>query len=242
MTQHDVKQCCHHDDDTVDLTLCNRCVSDDNSVSWNSQCSDVDSLNFNVNSSESTQNYILECGNTEPELIHENTQDSDLVCSHTEPELIHNDIPESLPKPGLKPAIKSEETLMKTRNQRRWPRRRVTFSENIALISLADAEDSEAVDYMAYVTSTLVNRQHQSTSQGDVGACTVAPPSVDPQVVVAGVKTGSSDDAMAESVDWNASDKVQCMLCRKRLVDMTEVYCPDCQHYMSRFMPLISQC
>ncbi|KAI0231185.1 hypothetical protein LSAT2_018448 [Lamellibrachia satsuma] len=162
--------------------------------------------------------------------------------NHTEPELIHNDIPESLPKPGLKPAIKSEETLMKTRNQRRWPRRRVTFSENIALISLADAEDSEAVDYMAYVTSTLVNRQHQSTSQGDVGACTVAPPSVEPQVVVAGVRTGSSDDAMAESVDWNASDKVQCMLCRKRLVDMTEVYCPDCQHYMSRFMPLISQC
>jgi len=146
---------------------------------------------------------------------------------------------ESLSKPGLKPAIKLEEVLLKTVIQRRRPRRRVTFSENIALISLADnEEESEVVDYMAYIASTLSKRQHQDDSD----VCTAVPLSVKPPTVVAGVRYGSSDDAKAESVDRNASDKVQCMLCRKRQVDMTVVYCLDCKLYMSRFRPLISQC
>jgi len=91
---------------------------------------------------------------------------------------------------------------------------------------------------MAYIASTLSKRQHQD----DTDVCTAVPLSVKPPTVVAGVRYGSSDDAKAESVDRNASDKVQCMLCRKRQVDMTVVYCLDCKLYMSRFRPLISQC
>lgn len=236
-TRRGVTQCCHRDEDT--LTPCSRCIVDDSNVSWSSQGSKLDRLNFNVNSqgSGSTQDFGLE--NAEPELINENTQDSDLVCGHAKPKMVHNESPESLPKPGLKPAIKLEEALLKTGNQRRRPRRRVTFSENIALISLADNEEEcEDVDYMVYVASTLAKRQHQ----GDSDVCTMAPPSVNPPAVIAGVRTGSSDDPNAESVDRNTSDKVQCMLCRKQLVDMTEVYCLDCKLYMSRFRPLISQC
>ena len=215
--QRHVAQCSHFDNDTHRLTSGYASVPDDGSASLSSQCSEVDSFSTNSQGSEQSLDYDPGCGHAEPQHA---------LNSHTEP--THGECLEPLPKRGLKPAIKSEEVLLKTRNQRRTPRRRVTFSESIALISLAVDNECEDVDYMSYVTSTLTQ---QLISQGSIA---------DTTSVTAGLKTGSSDDG--ESVDRNASDKVECTLCRKQLVDVADVYCLDCQHYMSRFTPLISQC
>ena len=239
-----VAQCSRDDNDAHGLTSDYGCVPDDGSASLSSQCSEGDSFSTNSQGSEQSLDYDPGCSRLEPQHP---------LSSHTE--LIHDEPPS---KPGLKPAIKSEEALLKTRTQCRTARRRVTFSDSIALISLAVDDECEDVNYMSYVASTLVTQPSyvastlvtqpsyvastlvtqpsyvastlvtQPTSQGPVADTTVR------------LNTGSSDGA--ESVDRNASDKVECTLCRKRLVDVADMYCPDCQHYMSRFTPLISRC
>ena len=217
-----VAQCSRDDNDAHGLTSDYGCVPDDGSASLSSQCSEGDSFSTNSQGSEQSLDYDPGCSRLEPQHP---------LSSHTE--LIHDEPPS---KPGLKPAIKSEEALLKTRTQRSTARRRVTFSDSIALISLAVDDECEDVNYMSYVASTLATQPSyvastlvtQPTSQGPVADTTVR------------LNTGSSDGA--ESVDRNASDKVECTLCRKRLVDVADMYCPDCQHYMSRFTPLISRC
>ena len=130
------------------------------------------------------------------------------------------------------------------------PRKNVTFSDKVALVSTAPHEPAadEPHDYIAYVQA-LLKRSPGKRSADDVTHVRSATPTAD-----ALGKTGydsdfdeQTDDSSGDDVTSPAGvaagasdDRVQCNLCRKRLIDASQVFCENCSHYMSQFEPATS--
>lgn len=125
--------------------------------------------------------------------------------------------------------------LVKKKRKNHRPRKSVTFSDNVALISAVD-ETHDHTDYMAYVTELLGQTKKAVNPTTSVHATQKTPAAVP---VVAVAKTGYDSDFDENTSDSCTSDemqtdKVQCNLCRKKLIEATEMYCPDCNYYMAK--------
>jgi len=112
--------------------------------------------------------------------------------------------------------------LVKKKRKNHRPRKSVTFSDNVALIAAVD-ETHDHTDYMAYVTE-LLGQTKKATKQK--------------AVLPTPAKTGYDSDFDENTSDSCTSDemqmdKVQCNLCRKKLIEATEMYCHDCNYYMT---------
>lgn len=140
------------------------------------------------------------------------------------------------------------------------PRKSVTFNENIMLIAKAEeieAETRKEPDYMAYVQDLLKRspgkshpqKNSSSTSPTDstkdviVNPVMTALPSGKNDIPDQGGKTGYDSDFDEDTSDSCTSDeitntdRVQCNLCRKKLISPGDMYCGDCSAYMAQFQP-----
>ena len=135
----------------------------------------------------------------------------------------------------------------KTHNARK---KNVTFSDKVALVSTAPAEVATDApqDYMAYVQALLKRSPGKRSCDSDVTRR--ATPTLDAPVSKSNndsdfdeeTDDSSSDDVTraggdAVAMTGASDDRVQCNLCRKRLIDATQVFCDNCSHYMSQFEP-----
>lgn len=117
------------------------------------------------------------------------------------------------------------------KNKKYKPRKSVTFSDNILLIAKADeVVQTEEPDYMKYVQQLLKRSPGKQK-----------PPVVAAPAKVEDSKTGydsdfdeDTDDSCSNTED---SDKIQCNLCRKRFIDVGQMYCVDCSAYMAQLQP-----
>ena len=143
-----------------------------------------------------------------------------------------------LPSSNLTPA-KSALAKRKRKKGHRPPKR-VTFCENIALIVEKDDVSSE-IDYVAYVSQILtkktpppvVSSKPCSSSTEDC----LPPVMVEPKC-----STGYDSDFDEDTSDSDTeptgqadSERVRCSLCRKKLIEVSSIYCEDCSYYMAKF-------
>ena len=153
---------------------------------------------------------------------------------------------------GHRSIMPAKPALVKKKRHHR-PRKNVHFSEQVALISATEEETTqpaEHTDYMKYVSDLLSNskKAKQKASQ-QVGSkeSTLISRAQTPLSVVdkdPNAKTGYDSDFDENTSDSCTSDevpatdsKVRCNLCRKKLIEVTQMYCSDCTYYMSQFQP-----
>ena len=165
---------------------------------------------------------------------------------------------------GRTPETKS--VLVKRKKQRpphSKARKNVTFSENVVLVSTAPEQvAAPEPDYIAYVQA-LLKRSPGKRSAEPEDASSNAAASSSPSTplphrsatpvaaVDHGGKSGYDSDFDEETDDSCASDdvaandagggdKVRCNLCRKKLIEVTQMFCQDCSYYMAQFPPAVS--
>ncbi len=154
------------------------------------------------------------------------------------------------PKPVLKKKSGKKSSSKKMKKS-------VTFSDSISLI--AEKEDlnlqqqQPEIDYMAYVQNLLAHKKRgvliKATSNPDL----TKPKFADPKEAEA-LRNGYDSDFDEDTSDSENSvenneasggsksgggggSAVRCNLCRKRVIDVNELYCTDCKFYMSKFQP-----
>lgn len=156
--------------------------------------------------------------------------------------------------------------LCKKKKKGRKPRKSVTFSDNVALISSNEDKPVE-IDYVKYVTQTLKVSQHQKNSprREDISS----EPSMDYDAMsltaqsegessrsstdLSGsrssgqghgydsdleVNSCSEDEDSDVEVPTDIVNKMRCGLCRKKWVVREQQYCLACGAYMAQFQPL----
>ena len=154
---------------------------------------------------------LTECGNEHPQGTHSKT--NSVQC--------------------LRPRTKSESSLqtrksalVKVKDKNR-PGKSVTFTENICLIGAMDDEPVEDIDYIALVEKLSKNKTK------------VIPSPVPQRAKFATGYDSDCDSSEAEDTD-NDPNAVRCSLCRKKSINLNEIYCQDCSAYMSKFQPKVS--
>ena len=126
----------------------------------------------------------------------------------------------------------SKSALVKKRRHK--PCKSVTFSDNVMLIARAqdNEEMPEEPNYIEYVQRLLKRSPIKSGEQASQA----------PTCKQEG-KTGYDSDFDEDTTDSctsdevSATDKVQCNLCRKKLIEASFIYCTDCSAYMAKFQP-----
>ena len=210
-------------------------------------------LNAECSHDDSYQNSCTSCSDSSHDFPHKNCNrlrnfapadfpdaDTSSVTSHqfTIPSLVKKP---KTPKPVLK---------KKSGKKSRKMKKSVTFSDSISLI--AEKEDIEQqqqpeMDYMAYVQNLLAHKKKgvmtKATSNPDLSR----PKYEDPKEAEA-LRNGydsdfdedtSDSENSVENSDPNnrGNNHVRCNLCRKRVIDVNDLYCTDCKFYMSKFQP-----
>ena len=143
-----------------------------------------------------------------------------------------------------KPALKKSNAKKKHRKLAKS----VTFSDSISLIcekQEAEGEGPPEIDYVAYVQNLLAHK-----NKGCLTKAASNPELAQPKFANAGeAERGNGYDSDFDedtsdseiSVDQNSVNNhlknVRCNLCRKHNIEMNELYCTDCQYYMSQFQP-----
>ena len=155
-------------------------------------------------------------------------------------------IPPMVEKPKTpKPVLKK-----KSGKKSRKMKKSVTFSDSISLI--AEKEDFEQeqppeIDYMAYVQNLLAHKKKGVMTKATSNPDLTRPKYEDPKEAEA-LRNGydsdfdedtSDSENSVENNDPKAADSshVRCNLCRKRVIDVNDLYCTDCKFYMSKFQP-----
>ena len=133
-------------------------------------------------------------------------------------------------------------------------RKSVSFSDNIALIACIEDTEPDEIDYMAYVEALEKRQAPMATkeTQDDLALLKIGQgheviedsnhiSQTDLSSTDVNAKTGYDSDFDEDTSDsaseTDTSDVNLCNLCQKRVIDSPEVYCSDCQFYMSRFQP-----
>jgi hypothetical protein len=167
---------------------------------------------------------------------------------HSHPRPDHNS---QEPNQPPTPAEKDPKSVLSKRKKghkkkKHRPRKSVTFSDNIILIGTKEEAPPE-IDYIAYVNKLQGNIKRHSTSSSSVtsdlmdeSASTISSNSGSSEVN--DCRTGYDSDYDEETDDSGLSDddsedKIKCNLCRKKYIEMTELYCEACKFYMSQFQP-----
>ena len=155
-------------------------------------------------------------------------------------------IPPMVEKPKTpKPVLKKKGG----KKSRKALKKSVTFSDSISLI--AEKEDIEEppqeVDYMAYVQNLLAHKKKGSMTKATSNPDLTRPKYEDPKEALAlrngydsdfDEDTSDSENSVENSDPNNGnSSHVRCNLCRKRVIDVNDLYCTDCKFYMSKFQP-----
>jgi hypothetical protein len=157
--------------------------------------------------------------------------------------------------------------LTKKKKKGRKPRKSVTFSDNIALIT--DHEDQpHEIDYVKYVMENFPSRRNtrsnsfSSTSTNadcdtlsitqSEGESSRTSSDLSNSTKSSGQGQGYDSDlevnSCSEAEDSDLEDtahtdivnKMRCALCRKRWVQRQQQYCEACGAYMSQFQPIKS--
>ena len=144
-------------------------------------------------------------------------------------------------------ALKRQPRRPKSALKKKSGRRRkksVTFSDNIALVVDPDEVAGQEIDYLQYVSKVLEmsKKRNQGLEQEGTKEC------VGPRIGgdLPDVKPNGYDSDFDEDTGSSVSssetnpDLSRCSLCQKKVVEIDELYCPDCRHYMSRFQPTAS--
>ena len=156
-------------------------------------------------------------------------------------------IPPMVEKPKTpKPVLKKKSS----KKSRKTMKKSVTFSDSISLI--AEKEDFEQeqppeIDYMAYVQNLLAHKKKGVMTKATSNPDLTRPKYEDPKEAEA-LRNGydsdfdedtSDSENSVENNDPKAADNshVRCNLCRKRVIDVNDLYCTDCKFYMSKFQP-----
>ena len=135
-------------------------------------------------------------------------------------------------------AIKRKSSLVGKKDGESKPsggKKSVTFSDQVVLVSSQDQEvNQEEYDPMAYILQTLQARVSNMKI--------VVPPESEPSPSDSeSEKLNGYDSDFEENSEESAdneedqnNDKVRCNLCRKRKIEVNDVYCKDCTFYMAR--------
>ncbi len=145
----------------------------------------------------------------------------------------------ALPRHPAPAAAAVKPALIKKKRKNHKPHKSVTFSDSVCLIAAVDEQQDET-DYMAYVSNLINNtrKAKESKRESMVKTRSQTPLSLEKD----GAKTGYDSDFDENTSDSCTSDEVQgdkvrCNLCRKKLIEVNEIYCIDCTHYMAKFQP-----
>ena len=156
-------------------------------------------------------------------------------------------IPPMVEKPKTpKPVLKKKSS----KKSRKALKKSVTFSDSISLIAEKEdiEEPSQEVDYMAYVQNLLAHKKRGAMTKATSNPDLTRPKYEDPKEALA-LRNGydsdfdedtSDSENSVENNDPNSpgnNNHVRCNLCRKRVIDVNDMYCTDCKFYMSKFQP-----
>lgn len=127
--------------------------------------------------------------------------------------------------------LPTEQTTVDVPKKKQGPKKTVTFSDEVVLVACAEYDE---IDFSSNPLFERVYQQHVESGKGEIP---ILSGSYNPHAFGRNVHEDSADDYDLPPPPPSIAMSYQCNLCHNKQVSQPNLYCADCEFYLSRFKP-----
>lgn len=123
------------------------------------------------------------------------------------------------------------QTTVDVPKKKQGPKKTVTFSDEVVLVACAEYDE---IDFSSNPLFERVYQQHVESGKGEIP---ILSGSYNPHAFGRNMHEDSTDDYDLPPPPPSIATSYQCNLCHNKQVSQPNLYCADCEFYLSRFKP-----
>lgn len=127
--------------------------------------------------------------------------------------------------------VEHNQTMGDSPKKKQGPKKTVTFSDEVVLVACAEYDE---IDFSSNPLFERVYQQHVESGKGEIP---ILSGSYNPHAFGRNMHEDSADDYDLPPPPPSIASSYPCNLCHNKQVSQPNLYCTDCEFYLSRFKP-----